>query len=145
MEYIIFYFSIATVFVIFLISIYFKPLRLGNIIIGITSVAYSLVFDLTFGDRLKLYYYINPENSVLYILIAGLFLYPLINIIYTLFLPVKMKSILIYTGVWIILMLIFEYINLQSKTIVFTGWKPIPWSIVTYLLYSSISFFIAIC
>jgi hypothetical protein len=142
MAYTIFYISIIIVWIVFLTSIPFRPLRLSNFIIGITSVAYSLVYEITFGDRLKLYYYINPENSILYMLIAGIFIYPLLNIIYTLFLPFKMKSILIYTFIWIVIMLIFEYINLISKTIVFTGWKPIPWSIVTYIVtYTWVLFF----
>lgn len=133
MEFIVFYISVIAVLVVFLISIYFRPLRLSNIIIGISSIAYSLIYDLTLGNRLKLYYYINPENSVLYMLISGIILYPLLNTIYTLFLPVKMKSILLYTGAWIVIMLLFEYLTWLTKTIVFTGWNPIPWSVVTYI------------
>ena len=142
MEYIIFYVSLALILVAFLISIYIKPFTLSNLIIGITTISYSLIYEMAFSDRLKLYYYINPKDSNLYVLLSGIFIYPLLNIMFTLFLPVKIKRIVVYTLFWIIFMLLFEYINLTGKTIVFTGWKPIPWSIVTYLItYTWIIYF----
>lgn len=142
MEYTVFYVSIAVIWVIFLILIYFKPIRLSNIIIGITSIAYSLIYEIILGEYLKLYYYINPKNSILYIVISSIFLYAILNIVYTLFLPKKIINILIYTSLWIVMMLLFENATLLSKTIVFTGWKLVPWSITTYLFtYTWVFFF----
>jgi len=58
------------------------------------------------------------------------------------FLPKKHKNALVYTAGWIVALLLFEYASLLTKTIVFTGWKPFPWSIVTYIVaYAWIYFF----
>ncbi|MCX7921700.1 MAG: hypothetical protein N3B21_06765 [Clostridia bacterium] len=142
MEYTAFFVSIAVVWVLFFISIYLRPLRLSNIIIGVTTVGYSLIFDIILGDTLKLYYYINPQVSTIYIVLSAVILYPLTNIVYTLFLPTGRRAVLAYTALWIAGMLIFEYITLLTRTIVFTGWRPVPWSFVTYVItYIWIYFF----
>ena len=146
MALLVFYISVTIVCIFFLVSIYFKPLHMRHIIIGIASIAYSLIFDVIFGAYLKLYFYINSSSSLLYIVLASIFLYALLNIVYTFFLPKKLKGILVYTGIWITAMLIFEMLSLLSKTIVFTGWKPIPWSFLTYIItYVWVYFFIDIC
>lgn len=134
MEYGFFYGSIIILWIIFIICMHFKPVTLANIIIGITTIAYSLLYEILLGEYFDLYYYIRENQSILYILLAGIFVYPILNIIYTLFLPKKIKPILIYTGLWIIAMLIFEYLSLLTKTVVFTGWKIFPWSPLTYVL-----------
>ena len=140
MEYKFFYGSIGALVILFLISIKFKRLTLPCIIIGITTVGYSLINDTFFGSYLKLFYYINTKEQPLYAVLAAIFIYPLLNMIYILFLP--KSKVLMYTGMWIIALLIFEYCTILTKTIVFTGWRPIPWSVVTYIVaYSSIYFF----
>ena len=142
MSYITFYTSMAAVLVIFAASIYFRPLSLSNIIIGIASTAYSLVYDVTLGNQFGLFHYINPRQSTLFMVMAAVFMYPLLNIIYTLFLPQGRKAVLAYTGLWIAAMLLFEYLTVVTGTIVFTGWRPVPWSLVTYIVtYSWVYFF----
>lgn len=134
METIFLYVSIIAVWILLAISLYFKPLKPNSIIIGIATTAYALVYDITLGHHFGLYYYIDPQGSVSYMVLAGMFLYPVLNIIYTLFLPDKRNDVLIYTGIWIIAMLVFEYASILTKTIVFTGWQPIPWSFVSYIV-----------
>lgn len=142
MAYVFFYSSIAVLIVLFLVCCTLRPLRLSNIIIGLATIGYSLANDILFGDHFKLFHYINTEESTLFIVIAAVFIYPLLNILYTLFLPDKGQNIFIYTLCWIIAMIAFEYASVITKTIVFTGWKPIPWSFVTYVIaYFWIYFF----
>jgi len=134
MEYGFFYGSIIILWIIFIICIHFKPATLANTIIGITTVAYSLLYETLLGEYFKLYYYIEPQKSILYIILAGLLIYPVLNIIYTMFLPAKIKPILVYTSLWTIAMLVFEYASILTKTVVFTGWQMFPWSLITYIL-----------
>ena len=134
MEYKFFYGSIVALAVLFFISIRIKRLTLPCIIIGITTIGYSLVNDIFFGSYLKLFYYISIKELPLYAVLAAIFIYPLLNIIYVLFLPKNNKKVLLYTFIWIIALLLFEYSTILTKTIVFTGWRPIPWSIVTYIV-----------
>ena len=142
MEFKFFYFSIASVILIFAVCIYFKPLRLSHVIIGMASVAYSILFDIILGQQFGLYYYISSQYSILCIVISGVFIYPLLNVIYTLFLPENRKTVFIYTGFWIAAMLLFEYLSLLFKTIVLTGWRVVPWSFVAYgVTYTWIFFF----
>jgi hypothetical protein len=49
-----------------------------------------------------------------------------------LFLPDKGKKFIIYTALWIIGLIIFEYLSLIQNIVIFTGWKPIPWSLAVY-------------
>ena len=130
----LFYISILIVWIVFLSIILKKPIGISVIMIGIVSATYSLVYDVTLGEYFGLYYYIDLKNSVLYMILGALFLYPVLNMIYAIFLPHNRKTIIAYTFLWIICMLFFEYITILTKTIVFTGWKPIPWSIITYIL-----------
>ncbi len=142
MAYIFFYSSIVVVYVLFFICCIFKKPLLSNIIIGLTTIGYSLINDILLGDQLKLFHYINPEISTLYMVISAALIYPLLNITYTLFLPTKGKKVLIYTSLWIAAMLLFEYLSIIAKTIVFTGWQPVPWSFVLYVVtYVWIYFF----
>jgi hypothetical protein len=128
-----FFIFIAAVIILFIISLFFRPIRLEHVIIGITSVAYSLVYENILGEYFRLYHYIDSQVSILYIVLAGVFLYPVLNMLYILFLPSKIKPLLLYTGVWIGAMLFLEYISLLTKTIVFTGWVIFPWSLITYI------------
>jgi hypothetical protein len=134
MPFIFFYSSIIAIFLIFLICLKYRHFGLSSIIIGITTIACSLANDIIFGDQLKLFYYINPQTSKFYIVISALLLYPILNIIYTMFLPGNRMHALLYTCFWIAFLLLFEYASLLAKTIVFTGWRPIPWSIVIYII-----------
>ncbi len=133
MSYICFYVSILTVWIAFAICSRLKTIDLRHIFIGAVSAVYSLTFDILFGEYFSLYHYISPEISAIYILMAGILLYPVLNIIYILFLPAKTKPGLIYTTIWIAAMLFYEYISLKTETIFFTGWEPVPWSIITYI------------
>lgn len=133
MEYTFFYSSLLIIWVLaILLKVLRKP-ALPKIIIGITTVGFSLIHDIVFGELLKLFNYINPQESLLYTLLSAVFIYPLLNIIYVTFLPENNKGVILYTSLWTAAMLVFEYFSLLTKTIVFTGWKPIPWSIVVYI------------
>ncbi len=142
MEYIAFYISMAAILATFAICLRLKKFRLSNAVIGIATIGYSLVYEVTLGGYFGLYHYISPKVSLLYIVIGALFIYPFLNMLYTLFLPTNKKWLLVYTLSWIAAMLLFEYITLLTRTVVFTGWRPIPWSIVTYVVtYAWIYFF----
>ena len=132
MEHTFFWISAAVSVLLLAITALLKGTNLPIWITGIATIAYSMVYDITFGDRLGLYYYITPEESTLYILLGALFIYTPLNIVYVVFLPESLRKILIYTAIWIAAMILFEYANLLTRSIVFTGWRPIPWSIVTY-------------
>ena len=134
MEYIFFYSSVVAMIILFLFYLSTRRLKLPYIIIGITTVGFSLINDILLGDYFNLFYYISPQKSNLYIVLAAVFIYPIVNIAYTMFLPKTSKYTLVYTIFWIIGMLIFEYFSVLSKAIVFTGWRPIPWSIVLYII-----------
>lgn len=128
-----FYGSIVAVWIVFLICTRKKSINVKNIMIAIAAIGYSLLFDTLLGEYFGLYHYINQSNSLIYIIISALLLYPVIEVIYTMFLPEGTYHIIIYTTVWILLLLAFELASLYTRTIIFTGWKVIPWSIVTYI------------
>jgi len=127
-----FFLSLATVLVTFFISTRIRPLKLHHFIVGLISAAFSVIFDTFFGKYLGLYYYVSKESSIVYMVIAGIFIYPVINMLYVMFLPDNRNSALVYTIMLFVGMLIFEYLSIITRTLVFTGWKPIPWSIITY-------------
>ncbi|TYQ17976.1 UNVERIFIED_CONTAM: hypothetical protein Cloal_0371 [Acetivibrio alkalicellulosi] len=133
MEYMFYYLSIAAVLVILAICSFYRPLDFRCFVIAVATIAYSLVYEITLGEYYKLYYYINRQDSIIYMVLAGILLYPALNVIYVLFLPREGIKALKYTFLWIVAMIIFEYGSLAFKTVVFTGWKLMPWSIVTYL------------
>lgn len=142
MSYTFFYVSGILLIGIFFTSVYFKGLTLSIAIIGIASVAYSLTYEIILGDQLKLYHYIKPKVSTLYMVLAGIFIYPLLNMLYLLYLPKGTGSVIAYTVAWIIAMFLFEFASFATKTVVLTGWKPFPWSILTYIFtYSWINLF----
>ncbi|HHV29227.1 MAG TPA: hypothetical protein GXX73_06460 [Clostridium sp.] len=134
MEYMFYYFSLFGVLVSLIICLYFKSFDFKSSIIGIVTVAFSMVYETVLGGYFGLYYYLNPKDSIIYMVLSAILLYPALNIIYTMFLPKKKKAILGYTATWMIAMLIFEYFSVISGTVVFTGWKPFPWSVVTYIV-----------
>jgi hypothetical protein len=129
-----FYGSIAVVWILFLICVQKKPITFKNIMVAIATIGYSLLFETTLGEYAGLYHYINRSNSLFYIIISAIFLYPVIEVIYTMFLPDKFNRAIIYTAIWIVLMLAFELLSLYTKTVLLTGWRVIPWSIVTYIV-----------
>jgi hypothetical protein len=146
MRYVFFFASIAVIWAVFLVLARFKRITTESLFVGVLTVIYSLVFDIVFGEYFNLYYYISPKYSVLYILLAAVLVYPPLNIIYTLFLPGRRNLILAYTLVWIAFMMAFELLSFRTGTIVLTGWKVFPWSIVTYIVtylwvYNSYVFF----
>lgn len=128
-----FYGSIAAVWTTFLLCTLRKTITFKNIIIAITAMGYSLLFETILGEYNRLYYYINPSDSLFYIIVSAVLVYPVIEVIYTMFLPEKTNSAIIYTIIWIIFMLAFELLSLYTRTIVLTGWRVIPWSIITYI------------
>lgn len=129
-----FYSSIILALIALGFSLYFRRLNLAGITIGITSIGYSLAFDNLFGHYFGLYYYITPKDSTMYTIIAGILLYPVLNVIYTLFLPNQTNKVLTYTLIWIAAMMVFEHLNFAAGTVVLTGWKVIPWSVVIYIV-----------
>ena len=129
-----FYISIAAIWIVFLICAVKRQLTLRHLMVAIAGMGYSLLYETALGEYSGLYYYINKENSLLYIVLSAVLLYPEIEVIYTLFLPEKAYSAIFYTGIWIILMLIFELVSFYTGTVVLTGWKVIPWSVVTYMV-----------
>lgn len=133
MAYAYFYGYMVLIWVVLLISIRYRQLNSKHVYVGIATIAYSLTYEIILGDWLGLYHYLDKTNSPLYIVLAGILIYPLLNILYVLFLPINTKNLLPYTGAWITVMLLFEYITVIQKIIVMTGWKPIPWSIATYV------------
>lgn len=134
MAYLFFYGSIAVLWVIFIIINFRKPIKLPHVIIGIAAMAYSLFYEIILGEYYNLYYYIKKEASPLYIALAGILVYPILNMIYTHFLPKNKIPVLLYTGAWIIGMLVFEYLSLLTKTVVFVRWRMFPWSLLTYIV-----------
>lgn len=128
-----FYGSIAVLWVIFFICTVKKPLTFKHIMVFIAAVGYSLLYETSLGEYTGLYYYINPESSLFYIIVSAVFIYPIVEVIYTMFLPEKTYPAVIYTAAWIVLMLIFELASLYTRTVVLTGWRVMPWSIVTYV------------
>lgn len=132
MPYVFFFGSIAAAWILLIIGVYRRGLRFANVLISLLGAGYSLFFDVFFGEYLGLYHYINPEISLLYMILSAAFLYPVVEIVYTIFMPAKLKPALIYTAAWIALMLAFEEASLFANTIVFTGWRMFPWSIAVY-------------
>jgi len=98
------------------------------------TVAYSMIYETVLSGYLSLYYYLNPRDSVIYIVMSAILLYPSLNIMYTMFLPKDKKAVLGYTIAWMAAMMIFEYFSVMFGTVVFTGWTPFPWSVVTYVV-----------
>lgn len=129
-----FYGSIAIVWIISLICALKKGITFKHIMVAIAGMGYSLLYETALGEYAGLYYYIKQTDSLFYIIISGVFLYPAIEMIYVMFLPEKIKPAIMYTIIWIVLLLAFELLSLYTRTIVFTGWRIVPWSIVTYIL-----------
>jgi hypothetical protein len=133
MEVAFFYGSIAAVDIVFFICALIKPLTFKSVIIAIAGMGYSMIFDATMGEYLGLYYYVNRSDSLFYVIVSSVLLYPIIEVIYTIFLPEKVYPAIVYTAVWIVLMLIFELVSIYAGTIVLTGWRIMPWSIAAYI------------
>lgn len=124
--------SVAAIWAALLLTAARRPLTFKQVVIAITAIGYSLLYEIVFGELMGLYHYITPEKSLTYIILSALLIYPIIEVIYTLFLPEKLKHVLIYTAAWTAFMLVFEVASFYAGTVVLTGWRVIPWSIVTY-------------
>lgn len=123
----------AFILLLFIIAACFKKITPAAVITDLIYVGYSLVFEIILGDRLGLYYYISPAESTLYMILSVILIYIPINLIYLAFLPEKPGGIVVYTVFWIVGMLLFEYVSLVTDIVVFTGWRILPWSILTYI------------
>ncbi|HYE82592.1 MAG TPA: hypothetical protein VEG39_10575 [Clostridia bacterium] len=128
-----FYTSIAATWIVLFICTAKRPLTFKHIMITIAAIGYSLLYEISLGEYAGLYYYINPEDSLAYLILASVLLYPVINVIYIIFLPEKAYPAAIYTAVWVAFMLLFELASIYTRTVVLTGWRVFPWSIVTYI------------
>lgn len=133
MAYAFYFGSTIGIWVIFYLCTKKKPLRLKDIVTGIASVAFSMTFETLFGVYGGLYYYIEPEHALLYLTASSVVLYPLLNMLYVLFLPQKSKPAILYTIFWIAAMLAFEWVSIVTRTIILTGWRIFPYSYLTYI------------
>lgn len=134
LKHIVIYASIVTAWLVLAYISRRKKISRAHIITVLASSVYSLSFDLLPGEYLGLYHYVERSVSIPYIILTGVLLYPLLNLFYLLFLPKKSIRIIPYAAVWIAAMLAFEFITVAAGSVVFTGWKPIPWSVVTYII-----------
>ncbi len=127
-----FYCSILIFWIALFIVARIRPFKLHHLFLWLIYSLYSLCFEAFFGEVLKLYYYIAPGASILFILLGSLLLYPLTAVLYVLLFPKKM--VLWYTVGWIVLLQGLEIVSIYTRTIVLTGWRIIPWSPLTYLI-----------
>lgn len=128
-----FYGSITVLLAVFFTCVRRKRLGIRHMIIMMGYSLYNLIFELVFGEIFDLYYYMEKACSLVYIIVASVFLYPLIAVLYVLYLPTG-TGIFSYTLYFITGVLLLELIALYTRAIVFTGWKVIPWSVVTYII-----------
>ena len=128
-----FYGMMLLLWIAFILVLKIKRFSLRHLFMWITYSLYSLTYENLFGEVFHLYYYIYPEDSLVYILLASFLLYPLYIILYLFFLPCGRKVIW-YSAGWIIVMQFFEIVSLYTRTVVLTGWEIIPWSPVTYIV-----------
>lgn len=129
-----FYISIAAAWAALLALSIKRPPSLRHLMVVIAAIGYSLLFETSLGEYAGLYYYIDKENSLFYIILAAVLLYPVIDVIYTFFLPERAYPAIFYTTAWTACMLIFELASFSTHTVVLTGWKVFPWSIITYMV-----------
>lgn len=126
-----FYYGVLlVVWIVFLFAIRVRPLKLRHLFLWISYSLYTLSLEIILGIFLHLYYYSSQEESLFYVLISSLLLYPVMVVLYSLYLPPK--KVLWYTVGWILVLQVLEVITINTGTIVLTGWKIIPWSPVTY-------------
>lgn len=129
-----FFYSLLIILIaVFFAALQKKRFRIRYMFLMISYSLYNLVFELIFGEIFDLYYYIEEADSLIYILISAVFIYPLIAALYIYFLPEGKKAFW-YTSGFIIAILILEIVSLYTRTIVFTGWRLIPWSVITYIV-----------
>lgn len=132
MEYTFFNISAAFMLTLLVITSCIRKIQAAAVITGLMSIGYSLLFDVTFGDLFGLYYYISPSESTLYMVLSAVLIYQAANIVFLAFLPENPVRIVAYTSLWIAGMLLFEYFSLLTHTLVFTGWRVFPWSLMAY-------------
>lgn len=132
MEKLFFYGSILALWITLFFSFRVRPFKVYYLFLWITYSLYSLTYEIVFGVVLQLYYYIEPGESIVYILLASLLLYPAMAVLYVHFLP--RTKLLWYTIGWIVAIQVLEMISLYTKTIILTGWRVIPWSVLTYII-----------
>jgi hypothetical protein len=134
MEYTFFNISAAFMPLLLLVASCIRKIKPAAVITGAMSVGYSMLFDISFGDRLGLYYYISPSKSTLYMVLSAVLIYLAANIVFLAFLPENPGRLVFYTSMWVAGMLLLEYACLVTRTIVFTGWDMFPWSIAAYVV-----------
>jgi hypothetical protein len=123
---------------VILLSLYkMKKIKLPLITVAVLylfAVAFGLTYEFTLGEVLSLYHYYDPESSAYWILLMGVFAYPIYHVLYANWLeaPIRFTRWLLYTSLWVLLMLASEYWSIANKVVVLTGWRIWPWSIVTY-------------
>ena len=110
----------------------FKQVRLPAVTAGLVSIGYSLIFDITFGGLLGLYYYINLDETTVFMILAAVFIYAPLDILFLVFIPSGIGKAAAYTAAWTAGMLLLECACLSTGTLVFTGWRIFPWSFITY-------------
>ncbi|WP_237266829.1 hypothetical protein [Thermoclostridium stercorarium] len=132
MNVLFFYASIVALLVIFFITVMKKKFTVRHMVLMLGYGLYNLIFELIFGEILGLYYYIEKGHSLVYTIIASLFLYPVIAILYVFYLPERKK--VVYTAGFTVAALIMEIFSLYSQTIVLTGWRILPWSVISYMV-----------
>ncbi len=133
-KHIVIYVSIITAWLILAYISRRKKFGAPHIITVLASSVYSLSYDSLLGEYLGLYHYADRSVSIPYMILTGVLLYPLLNLFYLLFLPEKIICIIQYAAVWIVAMLAFEALTIAAGSVVFTGWNPVPWSVVTYIV-----------
>ncbi|MGE5677255.1 MAG: hypothetical protein ACM3ZR_04275 [Pseudomonadota bacterium] len=134
MAVIFFYVSIAAAWAALLALSIKRPPSLRHLLVAIAAIGYSLLFETSLGEYAGLYYYIDKENSLFFIILAAVLLYPVIDVVYTFFLPERAYPAIIYTTAWTACLLVFEFASFYTRTVVLTGWKVFPWSIITYII-----------
>jgi len=128
-----FYGIIITLTALFLLILGKKQFGIRHIFLMMSYSLYNLIFELIYGEIFGLYYYIERTHSLIYIIIASVFLYPVIAVLYVSFLPGRKKALWFTLGA-IVIMLFLEMASLNTRTIVLTGWKVIPWSVIAYIV-----------
>lgn len=116
----------------------FHLIRLEPILIVfiyLFGIAYGLTYEFTLGQWFGLYhYYKDPDASAYWILLMGVFSYPVYHVLYVNWAVYQRTFVnwLLYTMLCTAVLLFSEYWSVNMGVVVFTGWRIWPWSIVTY-------------
>lgn len=104
-------------------------------ILFVFGAVYGLLYEFIFGEWMGLYYYYSPAESAYWILVMNVLVYPIYHVLYANWLEnhTTFWGWAQYTALWMLAMLVSEFLTIQWKVIVLTGWQIWPWSFVTYL------------